>query len=199
MINGVTIHKPFVEKPMNAEDHNIFVYYKGGGSRRLFRKIRSRSSELSDCSSIRKEGSYLYEAMIESNKDIKVYTVGREYVHAETRKAPTVDGIVERDVFSKEVRTKIRLRPMEIEIAKKIVDVFGQKVCGFDILRSKDLRPWVIDVNGWSFVKNNRKYFDECAWRIRSMCLEFDRNKLTPERYILSSISPFKHPVLAVK
>ena len=37
IINGITIRKPFVEKPMNAEDHNIYVYYKGGGSRRLFR------------------------------------------------------------------------------------------------------------------------------------------------------------------
>ena len=106
IINGKTIYKPFIEKPVNAEDHNIYVYYKGGGSRRLFRKIGNRSSEVCHDSCIRREGSYIYEQLIESERDIKVYAIGDEYAHAETRKAPTVDGIVERDVFGKELRRK---------------------------------------------------------------------------------------------
>ena len=183
IVNGITIRKPFVEKPLNAENHNIYVYYKGGGSRRLFRKVGNRSSEPSSDSCIRREGSFIYEALIQSNKDIKAYTVGSDYVHAETRKAPTVDGIVERDVFNKEVRHKCRLTKYEKKIAQKIVDAFDQKVCGFDIVRSKDGRPFVIDVNGWSFVKNNRKYFDDCAQRLRLMCLQFDKNNLSPLRY----------------
>ena len=60
---------------------------------------------------------------------VKVYTVGREYVHAETRKAPTVDGIVERDVFGKEVRHKCRLTKYEKKIAQKIVDAIELSLC----------------------------------------------------------------------
>ena len=77
-IGDVVFQKPFVEKPVNAEDHHIYIYYPssaGGGSQRLFRKVGNRSSIYSAESSVRKEGSYIYEDFVVTDgTDVKVHT-----------------------------------------------------------------------------------------------------------------------------
>ncbi|XP_062417882.1 inositol hexakisphosphate and diphosphoinositol-pentakisphosphate kinase 2 isoform X19 [Pungitius pungitius] len=165
-VNGEIFQKPFVEKPVCAEDHNVYIYYPtsaGGGSQRLFRKIGSRSSVYSPESSVRKTGSYIYEEFMPTDgTDVKVYTVGPDYAHAEARKSPALDGKVERDSEGKEVRYPVMLSAMEKLVARKVCMAFKQTVCGFDLLRANG-HSYVCDVNGFSFVKNSMKYYDDCA------------------------------------
>ena len=75
-VNGELFMKPFVEKPVSAEDHNIYIYYPfsaGGGCQILFRKIGSRSSVYSSESRVRMSGSYVYEEFLRTaGTDVKV-------------------------------------------------------------------------------------------------------------------------------
>ncbi|XP_055711865.1 inositol hexakisphosphate and diphosphoinositol-pentakisphosphate kinase isoform X22 [Phlebotomus papatasi] len=189
-VNGVTFNKPFVEKPVSAEDHNIYIYYPtsaGGGSQRLFRKIGSRSSVYSPESRVRKTGSFIYEDFMPTDgTDVKVYTVGPDYAHAEARKSPALDGKVERDREGKEIRYPVILSNAEKLISRKVCLAFKQTVCGFDLLRANG-KSYVCDVNGFSFVKNSNKYYDDCAKILGNMILR----ELTPTLHIPWSV-PFQ-------
>jgi inositol hexakisphosphate/diphosphoinositol-pentakisphosphate kinase len=95
--------------------------------------------------------------------DIKVYTVGEDYAHAEARRCPSIDGKVQRDeTTGKEVRYPVNLNSEEKEIALRICREFKQDICGFDMLRCGG-KTYVCDVNGFSFVKTSFKYYEDCS------------------------------------
>lgn len=182
-VDGESMKKPFVEKPVSGEDHNVRIYFSsdhagGPGGRRLFRKIGNKSSEwdaglVVPRSVFEEESSYVYEKLVrlDMSDDIKAYTVGPNYCHAEARTSPAVDGLVRRNTHGKEVRYITGLEDHEKDIATKIVNSFGQRICGFDMLRVGS-KSFVIDVNGWSFVKDNSDYYESCSRILKQMFIQ---------------------------
>jgi len=237
--NGVRLMKPFVEKPLDANNHNIFIYLENdSGCRKLFRKKKNKSSALDkswnrvrkmnhihdendesdenddenddargendhrtghgtngddlrrNCGqrdvvdqdkvkNLNQEG-YLYEPYqkLYGGKDIKVYMCGDFdertneifdlYVHAEQRKSPSIDGIVERANSGLEHRDRVNLTEEEMEICRKILVGLKQRICGFDILRvmnedGNGFKSIVCDVNGYSNVKSDKDFYYHCA------------------------------------
>ena len=77
-----------------------------------------------------------------------------------------------------QIRFPVLLTPQEKDIASTVVKSFKQKVCGFDLLRTDNGQSFVCDVNGWSFVKNSNKYYDDAArilryliFKVRCCCI----------------------------
>lgn len=105
-IGNVKLKKPFVEKPFDAENHEVCIYYPerdGGGRKQLFRKKENCCSLYEQSiNNVRTDGNYVYEEFVRTNGfDIKVYTVGPYYMHAEARKSPGLDGVVQRNELGK--------------------------------------------------------------------------------------------------
>ncbi|KAH9676313.1 Inositol hexakisphosphate and diphosphoinositol-pentakisphosphate kinase VIP2 [Citrus sinensis] len=145
-VHGNRFWKPFVEKPVHG-----FVGFAAfnGLVIALILLVGNRSSEFHpDVRRVRREGSYIYEEFMPTGgTDVKVYTVGPEYAHAEARKSPVVDGVVMRNPDGKEVRYPVLLTPNEKQMARE--------VCGFDLLRCE-----------------GRSYYDDAACVLRKMFLE---------------------------
>lgn len=133
-----------------------------------------------------------------------LFKVGPDYAHAEARKSPALDGKVERDSEGKEIRYPVILSNSEKMISRKVCLAFKQMVCGFDLLRyavpmcvvtfysilsvsRANGKSYVCDVNGFSFVKNSNKYYDDTSQILGNLILR----TLAPKMHIPWSV-PFQ-------
>jgi len=82
-----------------------------------------------------------------------------------------LDGKVDRDISGKELRYPVILSSEEKLIAQKVSQSFKQTVCGFDLLRANG-KSFVCDVNGFSFVKTSKKYYDDCSQLLADIILK---------------------------
>jgi len=152
LVDGArALRMPFVEKPLNSDEHKCIVYYLGdGGTSTIERK---KVHHEAGRRAIRPSGSYVYE-QFHSAEDVKVYAIGTEVFFAETR-VREADGSVR--------RAPTVLSPDEQRMAGRVAAAFGQFLTGFDIIRCADGRSLVIDVNGWSIGKAESGAFIKAA------------------------------------
>ncbi|CAJ1827892.1 unnamed protein product [Sphenostylis stenocarpa] len=152
-VHGMRFWKPFVEKPIDGDNHSIMIYYpsSAGGVSILEYSANHERLQLSsefhpEVRRVRREGSYIYEEFMPTGgTDVKVYTVGPEYAHAEARKSPVVDGVVMRNPDGKEqagvadwcatVRYPVLLTPAEKEMAREVCIAFRQAAKCNKVLR----------------------------------------------------------------
>ena len=82
----------------------------------------------------RRDGSYIIEEFLTTGgTDVKVYTVGPRYAHAEARKSPVVDGKVTRSADGKELRFPVLLSPQV-----RFLDLLSG-ACGWPALAQESL------------------------------------------------------------
>lgn len=153
------INRPFVEKGLGVEEHDVRIYHKDQlKSCVRMQRVKGLVSvdKFEDCGGARglKSGDWVYQQFLENALEIKVYTAGFDYVHAETRNS-SENSILEgkeiaRSPDGKEIRDMALLSGKEKLMVRKIQERLEQPFMGIDILRCES-GSFVIDINSVKF------------------------------------------------
>jgi len=138
------IKRPFIEKPIKTDSHDIVIYHANGKGSTVMHTPPEQGTQVyhSENNSIRTDGPFIYEEFLPNALEVKIKIIGADFACGECR--PTTDkGVAE--------RTAIELTPMEIEITKKLQGLVQQDFFGFDVLRYRG-ESYVIDVNDQAFL-----------------------------------------------
>ncbi|KAL0234656.1 hypothetical protein PCE1_001692 [Barthelona sp. PCE] len=159
-----SIEGPVIEKPLDAENHDVRIYYDNK-TVFLHRKTKDRCSFEEENSCIyRSNEEMVYSPLCSAinNLDIKVYAFnfndGKDEVFAESRPSPVHNHFVQRDENGQEKREAVQLTAQEREEALRIAENCEHLVCGMDLLRYTEngvMKHAWIDINGFSVVKRH--------------------------------------------
>jgi inositol hexakisphosphate/diphosphoinositol-pentakisphosphate kinase len=188
------LKKPFFEKPVKTDDHNIRVYYplKNGGGCKILKKKNNHfvCKYKKNINQIRKDRNYIYERFLPHDGfDIHVNTIGLDYFHAEALKSPTMDTNEFQEIKKKpKLSFPVNLTLKEKLLCRKIVLIFGQLNCQIDIIRSRGV-SYICDINGFSLLKNKKKYLNDFTFILRKKIYDrfFPFSSLATDQDILNN------------
>jgi len=161
MIGGNRINKPFVEKPVDRRDREIYVYFPNdaGGGRALLSTRESGEVEyvcrFEPCGRVRKEGSFVYQEYLQSDGFVvqAVCAGGLSYGHA------LLSGVVSQPGVASQTASQpcaVWLRQEEKIIASKLNVLLQQTLIGLTFVRSQT-------AGGSTTTKSNTSYIID-AW-----------------------------------
>jgi len=206
VINGQKLSKPFLEKPADADNHEVYIYYPksvGGGRTRLGKNMCG----FDERGRIRRSGSFVYERFIPSEGfETRLFVISsvvcekdNTYIFAEAKTSVPATAAIDGETrqmyrIQEGMENSVLANPAEKLVCPKIAKAFGQTTFKVDLLRSQTMTDseekffvYDISVKGGALKNRGSVYYDGVAQALyNDICL---RMNYTPFRF-LGSQSP---------
>lgn len=179
IVEGEKISKPFLEKPADADNHEVYIYYpRSAGGGKI--KLDKNSAVFDERGRIRRNGSFLYEKFIPSEGfETRLFVLASvvnekdtAYIYAEAKTSvpATANEDGKRVIrFGGGLGNSVLALAEEKLVCPKIAMAFGQTTFKVDILRSQTAESaenffvYDVSVKGGALKNRGATYFDEVA------------------------------------